>query len=99
MAKGNKAWVPLMRQRIEASQVADRLINHVTTNPGLETYETDLMQPTQVTAALGLLKKVMPDLKALEVTGADGVPLFDRIEREIVDPQIARVVPDAKAAD
>lgn len=34
------------------------------------------MATTQVTAALGLLKKSLPDLKATEITGADGQSLF-----------------------
>ncbi len=33
------------------------------------------MQPSQVTAGLGLLKKVVPDLAAIEHTGADGEPI------------------------
>lgn len=34
------------------------------------------MSASQVTAALGLLKKTIPDLKATEITGVDGKELF-----------------------
>ena len=78
MPRGNKAWAPLMRKRIEASQVANRLMDHVD-NDG------DLLTTSQVTAAIALLRKVMPDLKATEITGADGKDLFNNIERTVVN--------------
>lgn len=52
------------RLKIQNSQVLNRLIQHV---------EGDFpMLPSQVTAALGLLKKVMPDLAAVADVGEDG---------------------------
>jgi hypothetical protein len=45
------------------------------------------MTATQVSAALGLLRKVSPDLAATELTGVNGGPVqTERIERLIVDP-------------
>lgn len=55
------------RDRIKTTQLVNRLTGHV-----LGTVE---MSPTQVTAALGLLKKSLPDLKHVEVIGAGGGPL------------------------
>lgn len=55
------------RQRIKTTQLVNRLENHV-----LGKVE---MQSTQVTAALGLLKKSLPDLGTLEHTGAEGGPI------------------------
>lgn len=69
-----------IRNKIRASQLVNRLENHVFG-------EIDLSS-TQVTAALGLLKKCVPDLAATELTGKDGGPLaFQAIERRIVDPK------------
>lgn len=49
------------RAKIQASQLINRLEEHVLN--GVE------MKPTQVTAALGLLKKSVPDLSAIEHSG------------------------------
>lgn len=50
-----------VRQRIRTSQLVNRLTKHVLG-------EVD-MAPTQVTAALGLLRKALPDLTATEISG------------------------------
>lgn len=69
-----------IRNKIRASQLVNRLENHVFGDIDLSS--------TQVTAALGLLKKCVPDLAATELTGKDGRPLaFQAIERRIVDPK------------
>lgn len=47
------------RAKIQASQLINRLTNHVLGKVD--------MQPSQVTAALGLLKKTLPDLSSLDV--------------------------------
>lgn len=53
--------------RIQTTQLINRLENHVL---------NDLpMKPTQVQAALGLLKKTTPDLGNLQHTGENGGPL------------------------
>lgn len=49
-----------IRERIKNSQIADRLIKHA-----LGEIE---MTPSQVTAAQVLLRKIMPDLAATELT-------------------------------
>lgn len=51
-------WEEKTRQKIQASQIANRLISFVQGEITLET--------GQVTAALGLLKKVLPDLSQSE---------------------------------
>ncbi len=73
--KGTKAkgWPEIVRKRIQASMLEKSLIQHV--NGERE------MKPSQVTAGLGLLKKVLPDLSTLEHTGADGAPLTVNIVR------------------
>ena len=48
----------MVREKIRASQLVNRLEDHILG-------ETDMCN-TQVTAALGLLRKVVPDLKATE---------------------------------
>lgn len=49
------------RAKIQASQLINRLTDHILNNTE--------MKATQVTAALGLLKKSVPDLSAVEHSG------------------------------
>ena len=57
------------RKLIQGSRVLKKLIEHVETADGT-------MNNSQVTVALGLLKKVMPDLQATTLSGdADGSPI------------------------
>jgi hypothetical protein len=50
----------------------NRLENHVLPDEDGNTVD---LTTTQVNAALGLLRKAVPDLKAMELTGDDGGPL------------------------
>lgn len=56
------------RVKIQNSNILNALIEHAE--------GTREMSSTQVTAALGLLRKALPDLTAIEATGADGEPLI-----------------------
>ncbi len=56
-----------VREKIRASQLVNRLEDHV-----LGEVE---MTSTQVSAALGLLKKCVPDLQATELTGDPDAPV------------------------
>jgi len=57
-----------VREKIRASQLVNRLEDHV-----LGEVE---MSATQVSAALGLLKKCVPDLQAMQLGGdPDGTPV------------------------
>lgn len=60
-ARKNLTHPDKVRQRIRTSQLVVRLTKHI-----LGKVE---MSPTQVTAALGLLKKTLPDLSAVEHSG------------------------------
>lgn len=66
------------RVKIQNSNILNALIEHA---EGVRE-----MSPSQVTAGLGLLKKAMPDLSAVTVSGDEESPLVHRIERIIVDP-------------
>ena len=55
------------RLKIQTSMLINRLTDFV--NSKVE------LNPAQVTAALGLLKKSLPDLQAAELTGKDGKDL------------------------
>ena len=58
------------RDKIQASQLINSLQNHV--------FGKNDMDQTQISAANILLKKTLPDLQSVEVTGEDGGPvLFD----------------------
>ena len=53
-----------VRAKIQASQLINALTNHV--------FGKNEMKATQVTAALGLLRKSVPDLLNTTLTGPDG---------------------------
>ena len=56
-----------VRARIQASQLVNRLTNHA-----LGKLKKKGMDASQVTAALGLLKKCLPDLNSVEHSGPNG---------------------------
>jgi hypothetical protein len=60
-----------IRAKIRASQLVNRLEDHV--------FGDTELTATQVSAALGLLKKCVSDLASTEVTGADGGPVEHRV--------------------
>jgi hypothetical protein len=68
------------RAKIQTSQLINRLQSYVLGEVQLE--------PGQVTAALGLMKKTLPDLTATELSGdADNPVAISHIQRTIVDPR------------
>lgn len=66
------------RVKIQNSNILNALIEHATG-------ERD-MSATQVSAGLGLLKKVLPDFTAMQISGDDENPvnIIHAIERRIV---------------
>lgn len=56
------------RRRIKTSQLLNRLSDHAFS-------DKPLMDSSQVTAALGVLKKSLPDLASVELTGEGGGPV------------------------
>lgn len=62
------------RQKIQAQQLINRLQAHVDA-------PEPLLDASQVNAAKALLNKVLPDLKAVEVSGEGGGPLQVVIQR------------------
>lgn len=60
--KNGRAWTPeKVRERIRTALIARRLTEHVLGDVK--------MSASQVTAALGLLRKTLPDLTATEISG------------------------------
>lgn len=55
------------RAKIQTSQLINRLEDHILNDLDLK--------PTQVTAALGLLKKTLPDLANVELSGDKDNPM------------------------
>lgn len=77
--RGRKAGFKMSdahRVKIQNSNILNALIEHVEGKRE--------MSSTQVTAGLGLLKKALPDLTAIEVSGNEDAPLTHVIERRIV---------------
>jgi hypothetical protein len=70
------AW----RQKIQTGAILTRINKHTLKEDG------DLMTPSQVKAAEILLRKVLPDLKAMELTGEGGGPIQANVEVTFVRP-------------
>jgi len=78
--KRNAMNIEEARKKIQTTQLTKRLTGHA-----LGTVE---MSSTQVTAALGLLKKAIPDLSATQLSGDKENPVaYTKIEETIVDPK------------
>lgn len=76
-ASTSVAYAEAVRARIRAGGIAKRLEGHVLGKVD--------MSATQVSAALGLLKKVVPDQNATELTGPMGGPIqLEKIVREVI---------------
>ena len=70
------------REKIRTSMLVKRLVDHVLS-------EEPLMQQSQVTAALGLIKKTLPDLSNMELTGGDGGAIKHEWKVEVIDAKPA----------
>jgi len=68
------------RDKIQASALINRLHDH-------SMAESPIMDASQVNSAKALLNKVLPDLKAIEVSGDPDAPLEHRIEIEVIDSE------------
>jgi hypothetical protein len=71
------------RDKIQTSQLVNRLNSFA-----LDTTESVRMTSDQVRAALGLLKKTIPDLAVTSHTGPDGGPVLivTGVDRDYVEP-------------
>lgn len=71
------------RVKIQNSNILNALLEHVTGDRD--------MSSTQVSAGIALLKKTLPDLSSVEVSGDQDNPVHvvSKIERVIVDPKPA----------
>lgn len=66
MAERKQLWHPdEVKKKIQASQLINRLTDHALS-------EAPIMDASQVNAAKVLLNKVIPDVKAVEVSGPNG---------------------------
>lgn len=83
MAARKQLWHPdEVKKRIQASQLINRLTEHALS-------AAPIMDASQVTAAVKLLGKVVPDLKAVEHSGDPDSPIqmVTRVERVVIRPQ------------
>ncbi len=75
MAARKQLWHPdEVRKKIQTSQLINRLTDHALS-------PEPIMDASQVTAAVKLLNKVVPDLKAVEHSGPGGEALQVVIQR------------------
>jgi hypothetical protein len=73
-----RIWTPdIVRQRIQTSMIANRLTDHV-----LGKCE---MSATQVSAALGLLRKTLPDMSAVAHSGSIDMQPQEMTDSALID--------------
>lgn len=77
------------RAKIQAAQIINRLQKHIMG-------EVDL-DAAQVSSAKTLLNKVLPDLKAVELTGKDGGPMEFADASDLTDEQLAAIAAGSSA--
>ncbi len=78
----HRIWTPeIVRERIRTSMIARRLTDHA-----LGKVE---MTATQVSAALGLLRKTLPDLQAVAHSGHIGIEKPEELSEAELDRRIA----------
>lgn len=78
--KRNASHIQSVRDKIRTTQLINRLQDHAL--GGCE------MTKTQVSAAVALIRKTVPDLSVQQLTGEDGGPVqIQQVERRIVDPK------------
>ena len=58
---------PSIIDAIDGTEIIKTLRNHIFNHPHKREYVANHMESSQVTAALGLLKKVLPDLQAHKI--------------------------------
>jgi len=68
------------RAKIQSSQLINALQDHI-----LGKNNRGDMKPSQITAALGLLKKTLPDLSSTELSGPDGGAIQQKKTVEFVN--------------
>jgi len=84
MAARKQLWHPdEVRQKIQASQLINRLMDHINS-------DKPLMDSSQVTAAVKLLGKVVPDLSSVEHKGALDVTTQTKEQRDAAVAAAAR---------
>jgi len=87
------SWVSGWRQKIRTSQIINRLQMFGLDDPDNPTGPR--LTRTQAQVLLSLLRKVLPDMQALEITGAEGQPIQVQVLR-FSDVEGANVVIDAE---
>jgi len=76
------------RMKIQTSMIINRLQDHIKITPQDPNFSKKYMDKSQVSAALGLLKKTLPDLQTMELSGKDGERLFpEKITVELIKPK------------
>jgi hypothetical protein len=70
------------RDKIQATQIVKRLQDHILA-------DEDIMTVSQVNASRVLLNKILPDLKAVEVSGNPDAPLNGNYTVEFINASCA----------
>ena len=75
------------RAKIQATQIVNALMDHI-----LEKNGRGDMKPTQITASLGLLKKVLPDLQSTELKATvDASISLEKLTEDELSAKIAEL--------
>lgn len=81
----DKRVATLIINRLKRFVMMDATAEPPEVPPGVKPPKSHLMTDAQVRAALGILKKYMPDLKSIEHSGDPDHPVVHEIRRVIID--------------
>ena len=77
----------LTREKIRATQIVKRLEGFTLSEPDPQTGVAIKMSKEQVAAGIALLRKCLPDLANVSLSGDEANPMVHEIRRVIVDPK------------
>ena len=88
------------RAKIQTSQIINRLEKHIFSYPVFDEetnswINKELMTTSQVTAALGLIKKTLPDLASIEYKGE----IVHRNASELTEDELYRIAATGSTGD
>ncbi len=87
-ARNRKGLSENTRERIKTSMIVNRLTDHILSKEGL-------LNASQVTAALGLIKKTLPDLQAMTLQAE----VVNRDARDMSDSELASIASSGSAGN
>ena len=83
-AMRREAVLEVLRNKGLVQKVLETVDKLEELDPAIDSLAVQKLQ-IGINTRLSLIRKFLPDLKATELTGAEGAPLFEKIVRELIE--------------